>query len=145
MFYQPYVTDMDYLLFQGELPIFIVQEYEVSSFAMGYHEYRKTWAPFLGEILQCRMEPHNAVDRYAVAAMNKDRVVGHLMKGKSGKFAKTVFFFLRTDEINSATVKITRKAVNKGKGMGMEVPCSITFTGSKPMLGKLKEILYQLQ
>ena len=136
---------MDYSLFQGELPIVIVQEHEVSSFVMGYHEYRKTWAPFLGEVLQCRMEPDNAVDKYAVAVMNKDRVVGHLMKGKSGKFAKTVFFFLRTDEINSATVKITGKAVNKGKGMGMEVPCSITFTGSKPMLDKLKEILYQLQ
>ena len=77
--------------------------------------------------------------------MNKDRVVGQLMKGKSGKFAKSVFFFLRIDKINSATVKITAKAVNKGKGMRMEVSCSITFTGSKPMLDKLKEILYQLQ
>ena len=100
---------------------------------------------FWGEVLQCRMEPENVVDKYAVAVMNKDRVVGHLMKGKSGKFAKTVFFFLRTDEINSATVKITGKVVNKGKGMGMEVPWSIAFTSSKTMLDKLKEILYQLQ
>ena len=67
------------------------------------------------------------------------------MKGKSGKFTKTVFFFLRTNEINSATVKITGKDVNNEKGMGMEVPCSITFTGSKPMLDKLKNILHQLQ
>ena len=27
MFYQSYFTDMDYLLFQGELPIAIVQEH----------------------------------------------------------------------------------------------------------------------
>ena len=112
---------------------------------MVYHEYRKTWAPFLGEVLQCRMEPDNTVGKYAVAVMNKDRVVGHLMKEKSGKFAKTVFFFMRTGEINSATVKITGKVGNKGKGMGIEVPCSITFIGSKSMLDKLKEILYQLQ
>ena len=91
------------------------------------------------------MEPDNTVGKYAVAVMNKDRVVGHLMKGKSGKFAKTVFFFLRTDEINSATVKITGKAVNKEKVMVMEVPCSITFTGIKPMLDKPKNILHQLQ
>ena len=91
------------------------------------------------------MELDNAVDKYAVAVMKKDRVVGHLMKRKSRKFAKTVFFFLRTDEIDSTTVKITGRAVNKGKGMGMEVPCSIAFTGSKPMLDKLKEILSQLQ
>ena len=99
----------------------------------------------MGDVLQCRMEPDNPVDRYPVAVMKQDRVVGHLLKRKRGQFAKTVFFLLRTDEINSATVKITGKAVNKGKGMGMEVPCSITFTGSKPMLDKLKEILYQLQ
>ena len=65
------------------------------------------------------MEPDNAVDKYAVAVINKDRVIGHLMKGKSGEFAKTVFFFLRTDETNLATAKITGKAVNKGKEMGM--------------------------
>ena len=84
------------------------------------------------------MDPDNTVDKYALAVMNKDRVVGHLMKGKSEKFAKTVFFFLRTDEINSTTVKTTREAVNIGKWVGMEVPCSITFTISKPMLDKLK-------
>ena len=59
----------------------------------------------------------NTVDKYAVAVMKKDRVVEYLMKGKSRKFAKTVFFFLRTDEIDSTTVKITGRAVNKGKGM----------------------------
>ena len=60
--------------------------------------------------------------------MNKDRFDRHLMNGKKEKFAKTVFFFLRTDEINSATMQITGKAVNKGKGIGIKVPCSITFT-----------------
>ena len=70
------------------------------------------------------------MDKYILALMNKDRVVGHLMKARSGKFAKTIFFFLRTDEINSTTVKLTRKAINKGKWIGMEVPSSITFTGS---------------
>ena len=105
----------------------------------------KTWAPFLGQVLQCRMVLGNTVDKYVVAVMKKDRVVGHLMKGKSRKFAKTALFFVRTDKIDSTTVKITGKAVNKGKGMGMEVPCSIAFTGSKPMLDKLKEILSQLQ
>ena len=67
------------------------------------------------------------------------------MKGNNEKFAKTVFFFLRTDEINSTTVKLTRKAINKGKWIGMEVPSSITLTGSNPVLDKLKEILYQFQ
>ena len=97
---------------------------------MGYHEYQNTWIPIVGEVLQCRMEPDNNVDKYAVAVMNKHRVVGHLIKGKNRKFAKSVFFFLRVDVTNSTKVTINGKAVNKGKGMGMEVPCTITFNGT---------------
>ena len=59
---------------------------------MGYHEY---WVPFVGETLQCQMEPENIVDNYAVAIIKKGKIVGHLMNGKSGKFVKTVCYFLR--------------------------------------------------
>ena len=40
------------------------------------------------------------------------------MKGKSGKIEKIVFFFLRADVSNMATVKVNGKAVNKGKEKG---------------------------
>ena len=39
------------------------------------------------------MEPDNAVGKYTVAVMNKGRAVGHLMKEKSGKFAKKMCSF----------------------------------------------------
>ena len=52
-----------------------------------------------------------------------------------------LFFFLRADVSNMATVKTNGKVVKKGKGKGMEVPCTITFTGSKQVLSKLKEVL----
>ena len=41
---------MDYSLFQGELPIVLVQEYEVRSFVMGYHEFRETWTPIIEDV-----------------------------------------------------------------------------------------------
>ena len=59
------------------------------------------------------METDIAVGKYAVAVVNKDRAVGHLMKEKTGKFAKIVFFFLRAEVSNMVTVKINRKAVIK--------------------------------
>ena len=40
-------------------------------------------------------EPRNIVDKYAVSVQRDDEVVGHLMKGKSGRFAKTIFYFSR--------------------------------------------------
>ena len=44
---------MDHLLFQGELPIVVVQEHEVSSFLMDHHEYRNTWTtPIARQVLQ---------------------------------------------------------------------------------------------
>ena len=38
------------------------------------------------------MEPKNILDNNTVADINKGKVVGHLLYGKSGKSAKTVFF-----------------------------------------------------
>ena len=43
------------------------------------------------------LEPTNIYDKYA-GRVKKDRnEVGHLEKGSSGRFAKTIFFFLRAN------------------------------------------------
>lgn len=46
------------------------------------------------------------MDKYVVAVIKKNKVIEHIINGKSGKFEKTVVFFLRADTINSAEVKI---------------------------------------
>ena len=89
---------------------------------MCYYEYHEKRTPIVGDVLQCQMETDIAVGKYAVAVVNKDRAVGHMIKEKTGKFTKIVFFFLRAEVSTMVTVKINRKAVNKGKGEGMEVP-----------------------
>ena len=64
-----------------------------------------------GEVLKTCMEPQNEVDKYAVAvADNENNVTGHLPKEKSGKYAKTIFYFLKTDPLNICHNKITGKA-----------------------------------
>ena len=60
-----------------------------------------------------------------------DRVVGHLKRGRSGLFAKTVFYFLRADAYSSCTVIIKGRAVNLADGEGMQVPCKLEFIGQK--------------
>ena len=82
---------------------------------MGYYKYWKTWTSVIGDILQCQVELDNTAGKYALAVMNKDRAVEHLMKEKSGKFAKIVFFFQRADVSNMATIKRNGKGENKGK------------------------------
>lgn len=49
--------------------------------------------------------------------------------------------FSETRCLQYGNSEVYGKAVNKEKGKEMEVPCTITFTGSKQMLSKLEEVL----
>ena len=70
-----------------------------------------TKKPVLGEILEACMESHNKIDRYVVfVASNKEKIIGHLPKRKSAKYAKTAAqkmkfsikdFFSKCDQIRS--------------------------------------------
>ena len=81
------------------------------------------------------------MDKYAVAVINNDTVVGHLMKGESGKFAKTIFHFLRSDELNSCTAVVTGLAVNKKDGKGIQIPYKLTLSWSKIFIEKLQKLI----
>ena len=87
------------------------------------------------------METVNSVDKYAVAVKKNNVVVGHLPLGCSGKFAKTIFYFLRADEWSECKVNVTGKPVNCRDGDSMQVPCLLKFHGQKSLIGILKQQL----
>ena len=64
--------------------------------------------------------------------------MGHLPLGKYGKFAETVFYFLRADEHGSCDILIKGKPVNLGDGDGMQVSCKLNFTGRKKFIDVLE-------
>ena len=41
------------------------------------------------------MKPDNMKDKFAVAMVKSETVVGHVMKGKAGRFGKTIFYFFK--------------------------------------------------
>ena len=62
-----------------EITIVRLKSYATNAFAMGYHVYKKSWTPSIGDELQGFMEPTNKLDKYGVAVKGKDRdVIGHL-------------------------------------------------------------------
>ena len=64
------------------------------------------------------MEPTNKMDKFAIAVI-KNKFIGHIPLGKTGRFSKTVFYFLKC-EYNDCKVKIVDgKAVNLGNGVGI--------------------------
>ena len=85
------------------------------------------WTPTLGENVSIRPEPENEIDEYAVAVTTDARVIGHLKKGKTGRYAKTDFYFLRANTMNAARITATGKSVNFGNGQGLQISCTILF------------------
>ena len=91
------------------------------------------------------MEPQNEVNKYAVAvADNENNVIGQLPKEKSGKYAKTIFYFLKTNPLNIYHAKVTGKTVNLGNNKGMRTLCLPQFTGSCKMMNILQELICKL-
>lgn len=68
----------------------IISTFQIEFYIKGYHEYKDIWVPKVSEKLRCRAEPENIVDKYAVCVLLRDKVVGHLKKEKSGRFAYTI-------------------------------------------------------
>ena len=123
-----------------EFQIVLIRSYEIDSFIMGYHVYKADWTLFVGEKLTGVMESTNLMDKYAVAFKRSDvSIVGHLPLGKSGKFTKTIFYFLKANEKHSCVINVLGKAINAGDGLGMKVSCRLLFFAEEKYINVLKE------
>ena len=81
----------------------------------GYHAYMNEWTPEIDEILKTRLEPENVVDRFVVAVEKEGQIFGHLNKGTSGCFPKTIFYFLHANYGNICQVEVRGNwAMGKG-------------------------------
>ena len=107
-----------------KIPIVLEKSYEMEAFVMGHHVYKGTWTPFVGEKSDITMQPNNVKDKYAVAIFQdgKKKVIGHLSLGKSGKFAKTIFYCLKAPKENRCQIIVHSKAASQNDGLGMKVP-----------------------
>ena len=110
-----------------------VEEYQ--SFVRGHHVYFTIWTPVVGEELVLRRQPDNEHDPYAVAVKDEE-VAGHVPRNIS----QVVSFFL-SHSGNVGFCNITGPRVNRGVGLGLEVPCVYKFYGKKVYLKKLTELL----
>lgn len=123
-----------------------VASLQINSCIKGYHDYQEIWKPTVNEKLSTRREPDNPVDKYAVYLLqDRETIDGHLKKGKSGRFAKTIFYFLRVDNRNSCTVLVRGMPVNLGDREGMQVPCKLLFEGEKKYVSILEREFTKLK
>ena len=112
----------------------ITTEFETESVIKGYHTYMNDWTPILGENLSTRSEPENEIDKYAVAITKDARVIGHLKKGKTGRYAKTVFYFLRANLMNTISITVTGKGLMLEMGKACKFPAQFYSKEKKNIL-----------
>ena len=121
-----------------DIPIVVVTSIDIVSNIKGYHVYKSVWTPTLQEQVYGDIEPHNPVDKYAVAVKKDEKVIGHLPLGENGKFT-IIFYFLRADPCAKCYITVVGKAVNLGDGDGTQVPRILHLSGQKSMVEILKQ------
>ena len=107
----------------------------IESAIRGFHVYKDIWDPKLNEILQTKRELNNYVDKHAVAVCRGDETVGHVPR----EISKVSWhFILHGGQIQCVVLGPRRHSHEAG---GMEVPCTMAFSGPLPLVEKLKTML----
>ena len=101
------------------------------------------WTPEIRKQLKVRIEPGNCADKYAVCLEKDKKVVGHLKKGESRKFAKITFYFLRRDPYSSCIATISGKRCNLKHREGLQVTRKFDTTGQQQYVNILKQELHK--
>ncbi len=102
----------------------------------GFHEYRQSWQPVVGENLILKNEPTNEKDRLAVFVKKEQEVVGHVPRNLA-----TIFHHFLNRELNNGFVEVTAMPVNRGAGMGMEVPYIFRLYGPRKYWRRLEDLI----
>ena len=114
-----------------------VATFTIERCVRGYHVYKDLWSAEIGEKLECARESDNPADRYAVATKKGDETVGHVPR----KISRLCALFLERSGAISCTISGSRTpSVDLPQG-GLELPCTLTFSGHPNLLAKVKEIL----
>ena len=104
----------------------------------GHHTYKDIFEPKTGQVLPLMREPENAKDKNAVAMTEEGRIVGHIPLGLS----KFVSCFLRREGHEGVAI-ICGKRINRGGGLGLEIPVEYKFFGGPSYLDRLDKLIQE--
>ena len=100
--------------------------FSFNSYIRGFHAYKQNWDPVLGRRYSCTTEEKKEHDKYAVAVVNDDEVVGHIPLSLS----KIMSMFLKLTG-SQMEVEVTGKYVKRGPGCRLEIPCKYHVSGQE--------------
>ena len=80
----------------------------------------------------CVRDPENTHDKNAVAVKKVKR-----------NYVPPYISSFSTNDVNKAVCKVTGKHLNRGAGMGLEVPCMYKFAGQESSIESLRTAIYR--
>ena len=118
--------DMEFQIILEEFSL-----HTVNTFSRGYHEYMSVWMLQIDDtFLFCRRELSNINEEHAVSIVAIDHfkreIVGHV----SLFLSKTLNKLLCLPG-SCASCEVTGTRINRGIGVGMEIPIEISFLGKE--------------
>ena len=115
-----------------------VESKEYYSWMRGHHAYKDIFEPVIGTTLTLQREPENAKDPHAVAIVeDTGRIVGHIPLALS----RIVSSFLKRAN-HKATAEICGRRINRGSGLGLELPVIYKIYGERKYLDRLDELIH---
>ena len=132
------------ICFQVKIPVILKTILELETYIKGHHYYLEAWTPEVGEKFSVLVKTNNRVDKFAVCVEKDQTVVCYLKKDDSGKFTKTIFYFLRSDTYCNCYAEGSGKRCNLKDGEGLQVLCKIIITGQKEYVNILKHELQKI-
>ena len=115
---------------------------KISSWIRGFHVYKDWWTRTCSEILLLQPEPENAEDKNAVTMLKESKVIGHIPFHLANTKNRTgiVTHFI-SKPTNQGAVEIRGKAINRGGGLGMGIPCVYIFDGPRKHVDLLEQLI----
>ena len=114
-----------------------MSELERDCVVRGYHIYKDVWIASIGETLNCVRQTGNRFDRYAVAVIKNDTIVGHLPK----KLSRVFSLFIRRGGTIQCRITGCRKYSSDLRQGGLEIPCILLMKGKSKDIQNLKKLL----
>ena len=113
-------------------------EFSVDSCIRGHHISKEFWTPSIDQQLFCEKEEGNPHDPYAVAVLGVDNtVLGHVPRQVSAG----CFLFLQQNGRITCKVSGPRQFSADLPQGGLEVPCTLTFSGEVKLVEKMKKLI----
>ena len=97
-------------------------ESHIDTYVKGHYVYKNIWTPETGESLDAQIQSNYTGDKYAVCLR---QVMRHLKKGATGRFPKTIFFFLKGDPYSKGKTITSARRCNLCDGKGLQISCKL--------------------